>query len=213
MRTDDLIAGLVEQATPVGKRSSGRDLALLAALGGVELVLYLLSGALRPDLGAAMAQPFLWWKIVSLAVLAAIGTIVAIRSLSPERRPAQGLRWIGAILIVILAVGLYLDLAFPFTGSLGERIDWRHGLQCVAKMVMLSVPAILALALLARRGAPTDRDGSALAAGIGAGSWGAFVFAFACPANDPLYIAIWYLVGCGAVALLARLILPRLMRW
>jgi hypothetical protein len=36
---------------------------------------------------------------------------------------------------------------------------------------------------------------------------------FACPFDDPLYIAVWYALGCGLVAGFTRLVLPRLTRW
>jgi hypothetical protein len=67
--------------------------------------------------------------------------------------------------------------------------------------------------LLMRRGAPTDTRGTSLLVGLAAAAWGAFVFVFACPFNDPLYIAVWYSVGCGTVTLLSRFVLPRLAHW
>jgi hypothetical protein len=94
-----------------------------------------------------------------------------------------------------------------------DRLNWRDGLQCVAKMVLLSLPAVIGLGFLMRRGAPTDLGGTALAAGIASAAWGAFVFVFACPYDDLLYTAVWYSLGCGLVTLFARLILPRLSRW
>jgi hypothetical protein len=78
---------------------------------------------------------------------------------------------------------------------------------------VLSLPAVIGLGLLMRRGAPTDTGGTSLAVGITAAAWGAFVFVFACPYDDPLYIVVWYSVGCGLVTLLARLALPHLTRW
>ena len=39
-------------------------------------------------------------------------------------------------------------------------------------------------------------------------SLGVFVFMFARPSDDPLYIAVWYAVGCGLVTLVVRLLLP-----
>jgi hypothetical protein len=44
-------------------------------------------------------------------------------------------------------------------------------------------------------------------------AWGTFVFIFACPSDDPLYIAVWYTIGCGIVTVFARLTLLRLSRW
>jgi hypothetical protein len=80
-------------------------------------------------------------------------------------------------------------------------------------MIVLSIPPAIALGALIRRGAPTDRPGTALAAGLASAGWGAFVFVFACPSDDPLYIAVWYTVGCSIVTILGRAILMRLSRW
>ena len=67
--------------------------------------------------------------------------------------------------------------------------------------------------VLIRRGAPTDRAGTALAAGLSSAAWGAFVFVSACPSDDPLYIAVWYTLGCSIVTILGRTIRIRLSRW
>jgi hypothetical protein len=80
-------------------------------------------------------------------------------------------------------------------------------------MVVLSIPPAIVLGGLIRHGAPTDRSGTALAAGLSSAAWGAFVFVFACPSDDPLYIAVWYTIGCSIVTLLGRAILMRLSRW
>jgi hypothetical protein len=72
---------------------------------------------------------------------------------------------------------------------------------------------VAALGLLMRRGAPTDRPGSALAIGVASAGWGAFLFTFRCPHDDPLYIAVWYGLGCAIVAGLGYLALPRIARW
>ncbi len=93
------------------------------------------------------------------------------------------------------------------------RLNWHAGLQCTYKMVLLSIPAVIGLTVLMRRGAPTDIRRTALLSGLAAAAWGAFVFVFACPSNDPLYIAVWYSLGCGIVTAISRLVLPRLSRW
>jgi len=79
--------------------------------------------------------------------------------------------------------------------------------------VLLSIPPLLALAVLGQRGAPTDLRRTPLLIGLAAAAWGAFVFVFACPFNDPLYILTWYGLACGIVTLVARLVLPRLAHW
>jgi hypothetical protein len=134
-------------------------------------------------------------------------------SLDPVRSPRRGLRWIVALIALCLASGWLLDASRDGFSTLIDRLDWRNGLQCVYEMAVLSAPAVIGLGLLMRRGAPTDHAGTALAAGLTAAAWGAFVFVFACPFDDPLYVAVWYSLGCGVVTLFARFTLPRLTRW
>jgi len=213
MSTDDLIAGLAGDLKAVGPRVPARELMLLAAIGGTELLACLAAGLVRPDFRAALSQPVLWWKMLGLALIAAVAATTAIDLLAPERLARRGIRGLGTAVILVLATGMYLYLATPIAGSLVDRLDWRHGLVCVTKMAVLALPAIATLVWLGRRGAPTDRPATALAAGIAGGGWGAFVFAFACPSNDPLYIMVWYLLGGGGVAVATWLVMPRLLRW
>lgn len=213
MRSDQLIATLTADLKPVRVRSSRRDLLTLAGIGAVEVALFVAIGAARPDLRAAAMSPVLWWKLTTLAVVAGIGVVGAVRSFAPDRLPRAGLRWMFGMVAVALIVGIALGIGHPVAGTLIERLDWRHGIDCIVEMTALSIPAIAGIAWLARRGAPVDRGGTAVAAGVGAAAWGAFVFALACPSDDPLYITCWYLLGCGAITLAARAILARAMRW
>jgi hypothetical protein len=213
MPNDRLIARLVSDLKPVRARRGARDALILAALCLVELGLFLTLGPMRPDLPMAMEMPSFWWKLGSLGLIAAVSATVAILSFDPAQSPRRGLRWMAGLVACSLAAGWLIDAARAGLPELAMRLNWHDGLQCVAKMMLLSVPAAMGLGLLMRRGAPTDTAGTALAVGIAAASWGAFVFVFACPYDDPLYIAVWYTVGCGIVTLVSRMLLPRLTRW
>jgi hypothetical protein len=146
-------------------------------------------------------------------LIAVISGIPAMLSFTPTYSPRRALRWLFVVIGVCLAAGLSVGAGPDGLESLARRIDWTNGIQCAAKMIALSVPPVLGLGALMRRGAPTDRSRTALLVGIAGAAWGAFVFVFACPLNDPLYIAVWYTVGCGTVVLVSRAILPRLARW
>lgn len=213
MSTDSLVERLSHAVTPVRRRSILRDAAALAALAAIELGIFLSLGFMRPDMPEAMERPSFWWKLVSMGLIAALGTAVALLSVDPTRSPRRGLRWLLIVIVASLGSGWIIDALRTGLVNLIMRLDWVHGLQCVWKMVALSVPAALALGILIRRGAPTDRPGTALAAGVGSAAWGAFIFVFACPSDDPLYIAVWYTIGCGLVAAIARFALLRLSRW
>jgi hypothetical protein len=213
MRTESLVDRLSQDIRPVRRRSVAREALLLLFLAGVEIAAFLGMGFMRPDIPVAMEAPSFWWKLTSMGLIAVVGAGVAILSADPVRSPRRGLRWILVCIVAILASGWLIDAAGNGLADLVHRLEWSQGLQCVWKMVVLSIPPAVALGVLIRRGAPTDRAGTALAAGLSSAAWGAFVFVFACPSDDPLYIAVWYTVGCSIVTILGRTILIRLSRW
>ena len=213
MRTDPLIDRLTDELKPVRRRTAWSDALALFVLCAIELGLFLVMGMMRSDMPMAMHVPSFWWKLASLGLIGLVSGTVAIMSLDPVRSPRRGLRWIVALITVCLACGWLLDASRDGVSTLINRLDWVNGLQCLYEMVVLSVPAVIGLGLLMRRGAPTDHAGTALAAGLAAAAWGAFVFVFACPFDDPLYVAVWYSLGCGTVTLFARFTLPRLTCW
>lgn len=213
MRTESLVERLASELRPVRRRSVIREAIILAVLGLIELAAFLSLGFMRPDMPLAMHAPSFWWKLVSLGVIAVLGAIVALLSASPVRSPRRGLRWILICIAAAFASGWLIDALHGGMSHFLARLDWAQGLECVWQMVALSVPAVIALGVLLRRGAPTDRSGTALAAGLSSAAWGAFIFVFACPSDDPLYIAVWYTIGCGIVTLFGRIILFRLSRW
>ncbi len=213
MSNNNLIDELVSGLQPVRPRRASRDVLILVVVCLLELGLFVSFGSMRPDMGAAMDTTSFWWKLCSLGLIALVGATVAILSFDPIRSPRRGLRWLVCIMAAALIAGWLIDASRAGWAALAARVDWQDGVQCAGSVIALSLPAVIGLGLLMRRGAPTDTAGTALSAGIAAAAWGAFVFVFACPYDDPLYIALWYAVGCGFVSLMARLLLPRLTRW
>lgn len=213
MTPDQLIGRLSAELTPVQPRKPWRDGLMLGGLCIAELVIYLLTLGMRHDMPMPMHQMSFWWKGLSLALMAFTGGASALISLDPTRSSRAGLRWLAGLVVVSLAAGWVIGAAQHHHEGLAERLDWHGGMHCMTQMVLLALPPALLLGWLMRRGAPTDRTASALVAGLGAASWGAFVFVFACPYDDPLYIAVWYSAACALVTFAAVLLLPRAARW
>ncbi len=214
MTPDALIGRLTQDLRPVRPRSAWRDGAWLGAICAVELALVLLAGLARPDMEAALSRPSLWWKFAGTGVIAAAAGGVALVSLDPSRSPRPGLQRVGLLIALTLVAGAILDVLHGgHAAELAARLDWRSGLQCASKVAGLSLAPAIGLGWSMRRGAPSHADASSLAAGLGAAGCGAFVFVFACPCDDPLYIAVWYGLGCLAVVLAVSLVLPIVARW
>ena len=213
MADDQLLERLTQDLRPVRRRRPLSCGLAVAALCALEALLLLWFGLARPTMPVRAEMPSFVWKLFSLGVIAVAGTATAILSFNPARSPRRGLGCVLALVLACLLSGWAIDVARDGLGNLAARLDWRDGIGCVTKMMALSLPPLLGLGLMMRSGAATEPGGTALAVGVAASAWGAFVFAFACPYDDPFYIVVWYVVGCGLVTLAARLLLPPLTRW
>jgi len=213
MSYDSLINRLTEDLKPVRRRRLGADVMVVLVICAVELALFFALGFARSDMPVMMKQPTFWWRLVSLGLISLISGTLAILSFNPTYSPRRGIRWLALIISMCLVFGLCISAGPDGLDAIVHRLNWTNGVQCAGKMIALSIPPLVGLGVLMRRGAPTDTRGTALLVGLAAAAWGAFVFVFACPFNDPLYIAAWYSVGCGIVTLLSRFALPRLARW
>jgi hypothetical protein len=214
---DPLIDQLVADLSAVTPRRWTREAALLAGLVIIESLLFIMLKDVRPDMPQALAAPAFWWKSGSLAVIAALAAAAMLISLDPanttNRRLTGLYRSLGIALPLALALGWLIDAGASDTATLSARLQWREGMDCLKNVVLLSLPLVLALGFLMRRGATTQPERTSASAGLAAASLGAFVFAFHCPHDDPLYVAIWYGGAVAAVSGLTRLLLPRLLRW
>jgi len=212
MSNESLIADLSSNLAPVQRRSMLREGGLVFALGAVELALFLGLGVMRPDMHHMSGSPFLMWRVGSLGILAVAACLLAIRSYSPTAQPRHGLMLACALAVAAIVAGAVVAPSGVSGRTLLERTAPASGMLCAASIFVLSLPVMALLGALMRRAAPTQPRLSALASGIAAGACGAFVFAFCCPFNDPLYVVVWYSVGCAAVAAVARWCLPRRFR-
>ena len=212
-----LIDRLAGELRPVRRRRTWIEVLVLGGLFGIELAMLVAEGHMRSDMPHAMGMPSFWWKLSGLAAIVAVGSATALLSLDPTRSPRRGLRALAIVLLAVLAGGWAVDAvqtAWHGGGAgLRARLDPVDGLHCALSIAALALPAAIALGVWMRRGASVDPAGSAWAAGIAASAWGGLAFAFACPFDDPLYLAVWYGLAGLVITLVSRWLLPRIARW
>jgi hypothetical protein len=210
--TDALILGLSADLAPVRRRNVRREVAALAALAAVELAVIVMAGGARADLGEVILSSFMAWKVGGLALLAGVSCAVALRSFTPPTTSRRDLVLAFALAALVVAFGALVTSAAESGVPLIERLSPWRGLRCAVAIVALALPLVTLLAVLMRRAAPVHPKRSALATGLAAATCGALVFTVCCPANDPLYIVVWYSAGIAAVSAAARWLLPRRFR-
>lgn len=212
MSSDALIRRLSADLAPVRRRSAWRDAAIVIAACMVEIALFRALGLMRPDMGQAIGSAYMQWKLGGLVLLAGVSCAAAIRSFAPTASSRAGLPVAIALAGGLAAAGLFIAPAGAHGDALLERLSPLHGMLCALSILVVSLPVMGILALLMRRGAPTHQERSALACGLAAGACGALVFAFCCPANDPLYVIVWYAAACLGVTAMGRWLLAQRFR-
>jgi hypothetical protein len=211
MKTDALIELLARGAGPAPRALVLRRLSPAALVGLLASALVAVAGfGALPAAMFATAVP--WTKMAYAGALAlAAGWLTA--RLSRPAAPTAGPR--RATVLVLLAMTALGLASLVFTPA-GERLDGLLGKSwssCPFSVLALSLPA-LAAALWAVRGlAPTRPRAAGFAAGLLAGSVGAFGYALSCPEASPAFVAVWYTLGIVFTAGLGALLGPRVLRW
>lgn len=210
--SERLIDGLVAGLTPVRPRSRWRDAALLAVVAAVEVMVVAAMMPMRADMGVAVQGMMFWWKLGGALCIAAAGAAALIVLLTPDARPHAGRRLMLGVSGAVLLVGLTL-VASGATPMPGAMPAWREGVGCLLLVIFYGLPMLAATVFVARRAAPARPKAAATAAGVASTGWGAVVFAWTCPYDNPIYVALWFGLAAVIGAVTARALLPRLLRW
>jgi hypothetical protein len=211
VKTDALIDMLARDAGPAPRALAARRLSPAAAAG------LLVSAAIAIAwFGAIPAQMFAtavpWTKMAYAGALALAAGWLTARLSRPAAPIAQPRR---VTVLVLLSMALVGSVSLASTPA-GTRMDAVFGESwwtCPWSVLALSVPA-LAASLWAVRGlAPTRLRAAGFAAGLLAGSVGAFGYSLSCPEASPAFVAIWYTLGIAFTGAVGAALGRRVLRW
>lgn len=209
--SDRLIDMLIADLSPVCPTSSPRLLALVALLVGVEGGIVWALGDMRADLARGVPTVILAWRLLASAAFAGLAATMAIR-LRSLRPTTDGRPWLLAVALLALATGLAVDMAYPSALSPLVRMRWKWGLHCVLTVVANGLPVLGLIAILLRRGATIRPIAASAWAGLAAAASGGFVWALACPIDDPVYVIVWYALAFALLTGVARWLLPAVVK-
>ncbi len=211
MKTDTLIGMLARNAGPAPRGLAARRLSP-AAIGGMLLS----AGAAIAVFGAIPFGMFAtgtpWIKMAYAGALALTAGWLTARQSRPAAAVATPRLAAMAVVTVMLAVGGISFFAAP-AGARLEALLGHSWLSCPWNVLALSLPA-LAASLWAVRGlAPTRPRAAGFAAGLMAGSVGAFGYSLACPEASAAFVAVWYTLGIALTGAVGALLGPKVLRW
>jgi hypothetical protein len=212
MRTDNLIALLAQDLTPV---RTGQILRLLALglIGGMVVSTAIMVPwlGLRPDMGDAMMTAPFWIKFAYTLILAMAGFWLVDRQ-SRAGGNAGAALWLGALALLAMA-GLAVMQLMPADAPRHALIMGNTAKVCTRNIFVLSLPIFAGLLWAMRQLAPTRLILAGASAGLLAGAAGAWVYAFHCDESAAPFMAIWYTLGIAAAGLLGAVVGRWALRW
>lgn len=117
-----------------------------------------------------------------------------------------------AVVFAMAMIGLLSWLSEPADGRVAALLG-HSWFSCAPSVLVLSLPP-LAAALWAVRGlAPTRPGVAGFAAGLLAGSVGAFGYSLSCPEASAAFVAVWYSLGIVLTGAAGAVLGPRVLRW
>lgn len=213
MKTDDLIALLANQATPIDPRMATKRFAMALLVGvSTALLWVVLVLGVRSDLSLAVRTSMFWVKLaLPLCLLIGAGSMV-VRLGRPGLSCGGGRVWVGAgVALVWLGAAAVLLQALP-----SERLALLFGLTwktCVLNIALLSIPGLIGVFWALRGLAPTRLRLAGASGGLLAGAVATLVYCLHCPEMGVPFWALWYVLGMLAPALAGALLGPRWLRW
>ena len=212
MKTNDLIAVLVQDAFRSQQLTAARVLGAILLGGLLSGVGFALTLSVRPDLVTAMET----WRFLFKFGLCVVCLICAWATCLELNRPEVRLKdvfgWL-AVAPMLLAGAVLFELTFIPSTQWYERTIGNYAHICMVAIPLLSIAPLVALLATVRDGAPHVPASAGAIAGLLAGSLAATVYATHCPDDSPLFVAVWYTLAVGLVMLVAALAGHRVLRW
>ncbi len=212
MKTKDLINAIAQDAgAKVPSLGARMSVALLLG-GSIALAMLLTTLGVRPDLGAALQT----WRFDAKLLIAACAFIAALLGTRALLRPdARGWRVATLLLLPLFVLGLAIgaELATSPADTWTARAIGSNSRLCLAAIIAFSAGPLVTLLIGLRAGAPSSPARAGAAAGLLAGSIGAFLYATHCPDDSPLFVALWYVPPVALVGLLGAMAGRSLLKW
>lgn len=212
MKTDELIEALVADL-PRRVWAPGRVL-LLATLASVvaATLIFIATIGVRPDLSAALTSPRFLFKFAVTVTVAASAFALVRRSFYPDTSSHLPF----PLLLTgpaLLALGVGAELWSLDPAGWGMAATGKNWFLCLTVIPALGlIPLGLLIAAL-RQGAPSQPGLAGLCAGVLAGGIAATLYAANCTDDSPLFVATWYPIAIGTLALLGGALGHWFARW
>jgi len=212
MRTDELIAILAGDASPLPSRA--RQRLLLACFAGLAAAGGLVFGilGLKHDFPDVMLTAPFWMK-PAYATGFAVGAFMLVdRAGRPGARAGAGrMVLMGALAAIAVLAAINLALTSPAMRM--HAVMGSSARFCPLAIIVSAMPALVTVMIVLRGMAPTRLTRAGMAAGLLAGGVGASVYGLWCRESTAAFVAVWYTLGILACGGIGAALGPLVLRW
>jgi hypothetical protein len=175
------------------------------------IVFFAVLGA-RPDIAAAAETPRFLLKFAITLTLAAGAFAVAFALLRPEGSWRRLWPYLAAAPVLLLLSAI-VELAVVPPEMWSAKLVGANALVCLVFIPLIGIGPLGVLLLALRQGAPSRPALAGAAAGLLAGGIAASFYAAHCTDDSPLFVATWYSLAIGGLALAGAAGAHRFARW
>jgi hypothetical protein len=213
MQTSELIARLTADAKPLQTRAPLQRLstALIAGMAVSFVAMWAWLG-IRADLASAVWTAAYWIKFGYTLLFSAAALWLTDRLGRPGAPMGLPSGLVAATILLIAAAATAQLGAAPAVEHHKLMMGSSAGV-CPWRIVALSPPIFVSVALAMRRLAPTRPLRAGMAAGLLSGAAAAWIYAFHCDESATPFVAIWYTTGIATVGALGGVSGRWLLRW
>ncbi|WP_338049424.1 DUF1109 domain-containing protein [Rhizobium tubonense] len=166
---------------------------------------------MRSDLPSAIETARVLFKLLVTLVLAIVASALVLRI----GRPAASLTISAWLLLPLcmLVIAVASELSAVPEDAWSASMIGHHAAFCMFFIPVLSLVPLAGLMLALRNGAPENPRLAGAVAGLAAGGIAAAIYAWHCPDDSPLFVAVWYVLAITIVTGVGTLIGGRILRW
>jgi hypothetical protein len=212
MKTEDFILALSADAALRGPSLARRVALALALSACISLALFMAALGTRPDIAEAARTVRFDLKFLDTTALLLPSALLALRLSRPEATAGAVLAWL-LVPVALLAVAVGVELATVPPALWGRTIIGHNWWHCLTLVPVFAIPPLTALILALRAGAPRYPGLTGALAGMAAAGVSATIYATNCNDDSPLFVATWYPLATGAVALAGFFAGRRWLSW
>lgn len=212
MKTDDLITALAADAPARAPSLRMTWAVTLAAAAVLASAVFFATIGPRPDIAAAAETVrFLFKFVVTVALAVSAFTLLDRLARPGALRPAHWLALAAAP--ALLALAIVLELIAQPAPQWAMLTTGKNSMVCLTYIPLIGIGPLAIMVLALRRAAPTRPVLAGAVAGLVAGGIAATLYAAHCTDDSPLFVATWYTLAVGILAVAGAVAGRFFARW